>query len=158
MGSLTLTTTLEPRGPAAAVVLNDEQVAKIGAGAKRFPVAATINGYTWRTTVTRMHGEFLLGCSRAVRVQAGVQAGDTVEVKIALDTAVREVDVPPALVEALAGDPVASAAFEKLAYSHRKEYARWVAEAKREETRQRRLSEALRMLREGKTRSAGAGG
>jgi hypothetical protein len=153
VGSITLTATLVPRGPAAAVVLDDEQVAAVGEGAKRFPVAATINGHTWRTTVTRMRGEFLLGLSRAVREQAGVEAGDTVEVELVLDTAEREVDVPPALAAALAGDPSAATVFEQLAYSHRKEYARWVAEAKREQTRQERVSRALQMLREGKTRS-----
>jgi hypothetical protein len=153
VGSITLTATLVPRGPAAAVVLDDQQVAEIGEGAKRFPVAATINGHTWRTTVTRMGGEFLLGLSRAVREQAGVEAGDTVKVQLALDTAVREVEVPAALAEALAGDPVAARAFEQLSYTHRKEYARWVAEAKREETRQGRVARALQMLREGKTRS-----
>jgi Domain of unknown function (DUF1905) len=67
-------TTLQPRGPAAAVVLDEEQVAVIGEGARRFPVAATIGDCTWRTTVTRMGGEFLLGMSKAVREGAG--AGD----------------------------------------------------------------------------------
>jgi len=153
MGSITLTATLVPRGPAAAVVLDDQQVEAIGEGAKRFPVAATINGHTWRTTVTRMRGKFLLGLSRAVREQAGVEAGDTVEVQLALDAAVREVQIPPALAEALAADPTAGAAFERLAYSHRKEFARSVAEAKRDETRQKRVIRALEILREGKTRS-----
>ena len=117
------------------------------------PVVATVNGYTWRTTITRMGGEFLLGLNRAVRQEAGVEAGDTVEVKLDLDTAPREVEVPEALANALAEDSQARAAFERLAYTHRKEYARWIAEAKREETRQRRLAQALEMLRQGKTRS-----
>jgi len=153
VGSLSLTTTLQPRGPAAAVVLNDEQVSVIGEGAKRFPVRATINGHTWESTVTRMRGEFLLGLSKAVREAAGAEAGDTVLVEITLDAGPRQVDVPPALVDALVGDEQARAAFEKLAHSHRKEYARWVAEAKREETRERRVAQALQMLREGKTRT-----
>jgi hypothetical protein len=153
MGSLRLTTTLVPRGPAAAVVLDDEQVAAVGEGAKRFPVAATINGYTWRTTVTRMRGEFLVGLNRAVRTEAGVEAGDTVEVELELDTVPREVEVPSALAAALADDPAASAAFEALAYTHRKEYARWISDAKRDETRQRRVAQALEMLRSGKTLS-----
>ncbi|PZS12960.1 MAG: 2-isopropylmalate synthase [Solirubrobacterales bacterium] len=153
MGSLRLTATLLSRGPAAAIVLDDEQVAVVGEGAKRFPVAATINGYSWRTTVTRMRGEFLLGLNRAVRDGAGVDAGDTVEVEIELDAAPRDVDVPEVLATALAGDPAAMAAFEALAYTHRKEYARWVDEAKRDDTRQRRVTQALQMLREGKTRS-----
>ncbi len=131
MGQLTLTTTLLPRGPAAAVVLNDEQVAVVGEGAKRFPVRATINGYSWRTSVTRMRGEFLLGLGGEVRQAAAVEAGDEVEVVIELDTAPREVDVPEALAEALADDAEAKAAFEGLAFTHRKEYARWISEAKR---------------------------
>lgn len=153
MGSLEFQTTLLERGPAAAVVLDDDQVEAIGEGAKRFPVVATVNGYTWRTSVTRMRGEFLLGLNRAVREAAGVHAGQTVDVLVELDAAPREVDVPEALASALAGDPAASAAFDAMSYTHRKEYARWIAEAKREETRERRVAEALQMLREGKPRT-----
>lgn len=153
VGTLRWTTTLLPRGPAAAVVLDDDQVAAIGEGAKRFPVRATINGYSWRTTVTRMGGEFLLGLNRAVREAAGVQAGDTVEVDVELDAAPREVEVPTELAAALAANPAARDAFDALAYTHRKEYARWIAEAKRDETRERRVSKALEMLRGGQTLS-----
>ncbi len=152
MGSLRMTTTLQPRGPAAAVVLDEDQVAVIGEGAKRFPVAATIGDYTWRTTVTRMGGEFLLGMNKAVRQGAGAEAGDTVDVLIELDAAPREVEVPEALATALDGDPVAKAAYDGMAYTHRKEYARWIAEAKKEDTRDRRVVQALEMLREGRTR------
>jgi bacteriocin resistance YdeI/OmpD-like protein/uncharacterized protein DUF1905 len=153
MGTARLTATLVPRGPAAAVVLDGEHVAAVGEGAKRFPVVATVNDYTWRTTVTRMRGEFLLGLSRAVRQEAGVEAGDTVEVELELDAAPREVELPEALATALADDSKARAAFDRLAYTHRKEYARWIDEAKREETRQRRVAQALEMLRQGKTRT-----
>jgi hypothetical protein len=153
VGSAQLTATLASRGPAAAVVLNDEHVAAVGEGAKRFPVVATVNGYTWRTTVTRMRGEFLLGLNRAVRQEAGVEAGDTVEVRLELDTAPREVTLPEALASALAEDSEASAAFDRLAYTHRREYARWIDEARRDETRQRRVAQALQMLREGKART-----
>src|SRR3954447_23329741 len=153
MGSVRLTATLVPRGPAAAVVLEGEQVAAVGEGAKRFPVVAMVNGYTWRTTVTRMRGEFLLGLNRAVRQEAGVEAGDTVEVKLELDTAPREVELPEALASALAGDSEARGAFDRLAYTHRKEYALWIDEAKRDETRQRRVAQALQMLRQGKSRT-----
>ena len=152
MGSITFTTTLEPRGPAAAVVLDDDQVAAVGEGAKRFPVVATVNGYTWRTTVARMGGEFLVGLNREVRTGAAAEAGDEVSVALALDTAPREVEVPKPLADALAGAPEASAAFDGLAYTHRKEYARWIEEAKKDETRERRVAQALEMLRAGKTR------
>jgi Bacteriocin-protection, YdeI or OmpD-Associated/Domain of unknown function (DUF1905) len=153
VGSLDFKTTLLERGPAAAVVLDNAQVEAVGEGAKRFPVVATVNGYTWRTSVMRMRGEFMVGLNREVREAAGVHAGQTVDVKIELDSEPREVEVPEALASALAGDPAAGAAFDGLAFTHRKEYARWIAEAKREETRERRVKEALQMLREGKTRS-----
>jgi hypothetical protein len=153
IGSLTFKTTLVPRGPAAAVVLDDEQVAAIGEGAKRFPVAATINGYSWRSTVVKMRGEFLLGLSKATRGEAGVEAGDTVEVELLLDRAEREVEIPEPLAEALAGDRAAQQAFDGLAFTHRKEFARWVQEAKRPETRHRRVAQVLEMLHAGQTRS-----
>ncbi len=153
MGSIRITAPLVARGPAAAIILDDEQVAAVGEGAKRFPVTATVNGYTWRTTVTRMRGEFMLGFNREVREGAGVQAGDEIVVEVALDSAPREVDVPEALATALAGDSAAAAAYDALAFTHRKEYARWIAEAKRDATRQSRVAKALEMLRAGDTLS-----
>jgi Bacteriocin-protection, YdeI or OmpD-Associated/Domain of unknown function (DUF1905) len=153
MGQIQFTATLVPRGPAAAIVLDDEQVAAVGEGAKRFPVLATVNGYTWRTSVSRMRGEFLLGLNREVRDGAGVKAGDSAQVELGLDTAPRDVEVPKPLADALDADPVASAAFAGLAYTHRKEFARWIDDAKRDETRQSRVAQALQMLHEGKTRS-----
>ena len=96
MGDIQFRARLQARGPAAAVILDDDQVATVGEGAKRFPVRATINGHAWRTSVSPMRGEFLLGLNRAVREAAGVEAGDAVEATIELDTAPREVEVPPA--------------------------------------------------------------
>src|SRR3954469_19540617 len=113
MGEIRFRTQLQARGPAAAVVLEDTQVAAVGEGAKRFPVVATVNGYTWRTTVTRMGGEFLVGLNLAVREGAGVEAGDRVDVELELDTEPREVEVPEALSAALAGDQKAEAAFNR---------------------------------------------
>jgi hypothetical protein len=153
MGEIELTTTLQPRGPAAAVVLSDADVAQVGEGAKAFPVVATIGGYSWRGRVTRMGGEFLLGLNRDVRTGAGVEAGDSVTVRIALDAAPPEVEVPEALAAALEGDAEARQRYDALAFTHRKEFARWVAEAKKDETRDRRVAQALEMLRAGQTRS-----
>jgi hypothetical protein len=114
-----------------------------GEGAKRFPVKAVVNDYAWRTSVARMGGEFLVGLNREVRAGAGVEAGDEVEVVTELDAAPREVEIPPALAQALAADPPAQAAFDAMAFTHRKEYARWIADAK----------QALDMVRAGRTRS-----
>ncbi len=153
MGRTTFTTTLVKRGPGVAVLLDEEQVAAIGEGAKRFPVAATINGATWRSTVVRMRGEHLLGLSKEVRSRVGADASDTVEVTVALDRAARVVEAPAELADALAGDVQASTAYERLAYTHRKEYARWVGEAKKRDTRLRRAAHAVGMLRAGQTRT-----
>ncbi|MFW0793784.1 YdeI/OmpD-associated family protein [Gordonia sp. CPCC 205515] len=144
--TLRLTTVLEPRGPAAAVILTDEQVASFGAG-KTLPVAVTVNGIRVQGRIARMGGENLIGFSKAARTTLGVAAGDTIEIEIALDDAPREVEIPPALAEALAAEPGAQAAFEKLSYTRRKEFARSVADAKKEETRTRRIEAVLAAVR-----------
>jgi hypothetical protein len=142
-------TTLQPRGPAAAVILTDEQVQALGTIAKTPPVRVTLNGHTFAGRVGRMGGENLIGFSKAVRKACGdVKAGDKVDVEIVLDDAPREVEMPPALAAALAAEPELRTRFEGLAYTHRKEFARSVAEAKREETRDRRVADILTRLRE----------
>jgi hypothetical protein len=118
-------------------------------GEARPPVACTVNGHGYRSRLMVYGGETWLGLTTAFRKQAGLSAGDTVEVVIDRDDAPREVDVPPALQAALDGDPQARAAFEKLSFTHRHEYARWVAEAKKDETRERRTARALELLRAG---------
>lgn len=148
---LTMTVTLQPRGPAAAIVLTDEQVQLLGGGPKTPPVSVTVNGYTFAGRVGRMNGENLVGLAKAVRQAAGVEAGDTVEVHLVLDDGDRRVAVPDDLAEALA-EAGATEAFEALAPSHRKEYVRWVTEAKKPETRARRVADAVPMIREGKPR------
>jgi bacteriocin resistance YdeI/OmpD-like protein/uncharacterized protein DUF1905 len=153
MGSVTITGELVPRGPAAAFVLTDEQVQAVGEGAKRFPVLATINGHSLRLSVARMGGEFLLGLRKANREAAGLTAGDTVTLQLELDAAPREVATPPALAQALAADRPAQQAFDALAFTHRKEFARWIEEAKRDATRARRVAKAIEMLHAGQTRS-----
>lgn len=150
--TLRFTTTVEPAGPAVAVLLTDEQVAALGAG-KRPAVVVTIGGHSERLRVAPMGGCNMIGFRKDVRAAFGVAEGDVVDVTVALDVAPREVEVPPDLAEALAADGEAGAAYEALAYTHRKEFAGWVADAKRAETRERRVAETLRMLHEGRTRS-----
>ncbi|OJX94708.1 MAG: 2-isopropylmalate synthase [Micrococcales bacterium 73-15] len=146
MNALELTTVLEPRGPAAAIVLSDEQVAAFDAG-RAFPVTVTIDGRTARLRLARMGGENLVGLSRAARADLGVEIGQDVTVVIALDEAPREVEVPAELAAVLDGDAGLRSAWDALAFSHRREHARAVAEAKRPETRQRRVDAVVEALR-----------
>jgi hypothetical protein len=150
-GMLHLQAVLEPRGPAGAVVLTDQQVAQLGS-AKTPPVRVTANGVTVAARIGRMGGENLLGFSRKLRAELGVEIGQYVDVVITLDSQKRAVELPPALVAALAEDPAAKSAFDALAPSHQKEFARWVGEAKREQTRVSRVEQTLQMLLEGRTR------
>ncbi len=151
MGALEVTTSLEPQGPATAIILTDEQVAELGGG-KRAAVTVTIGDRSAALRLAVMGGLNCIGISKANRAALGVEIGDTVTARVALDKAPREVEVPAALAEALAADPLAQQTYATLAFSHRKEYARWIAEAKREETRARRVEQAIEMLRAGKTR------
>ncbi|MFB9239988.1 DUF1905 domain-containing protein [Plantactinospora siamensis] len=91
---LTLTLTLQPRGPAAAFVLSDEQVSAVGEGRKAFPVRVVVNGVTLPLRLARMGGENLIGLARAAREQAGLTIGSAYEVDISADLAVRSVEVP----------------------------------------------------------------
>ena len=119
-------------------------------GGARAPVAGTVNGTPFRGRLMVYGGVTYLGFRKEIRDAAGgIGQGDEVEIEIERDDAPREVEVPPALASALAGDPVAREVFEGLAFTHRKEYASWIAEAKKEETRARRVERALAMLREG---------
>ena len=149
---LHLTVTLEARGPAAAITLTDAQLETLAGGAKTPPVTVTVNGsYTFAGRVGRMGGQTLVGFNKAVRTAAGVEAGDTIDVVIALDAAERTVEVPDDFGAALdAGG--ARAAFDALAPSHRKEYVRWITEAKKAETRAKRIAEAVPMITEGRPR------
>lgn len=146
MSELHVHTVLEPRGPAAAILLSDEQVAGFGAG-KAFPVAVTIGGRTARLRLARMGGENMIGFSKAARAELALEIGQEVDAVIAVDAGERTVDVPPALAEALDADTALRAAFDALSYSVRKEHARSIAEAKQESTRERRLAKVLEALR-----------
>jgi hypothetical protein len=134
---------------ATGIPVPPEVVTGLGAG-KRPSVVVTINGYTYRSTVAPMGGEFMLPVSAEVRAGAGVAAGDAVEVDLELDTAPREVSVPPDLAAALAADADARRAFDALSYSNKRRLVLAVEAAKTPETRQRRLAKTVSDLREGK--------
>lgn len=146
MSELRLHTILTGRGPAAAILLSDEQVASFGAG-KAFPVAVTIGGRTARLRLARMGSENMIGFSKAVRADLGVEIDQEVDAVIRVDGAERTVDVPAPLAEALDADPAVRKAFDSLSYTARKEHARSVADAKQDATRERRIAKIIDGLR-----------
>ena len=132
---------------ATGLQVPDDVVTELGAG-KRPPVVVTVGGHTYRTTVAPMGGSYWLPLAAEHREAAGVQAEQEVDVSIELDTAPREVPVPDDLATAMDDD--ARAAFDGLAFSHRKEWVRWVEEAKKPETRATRIERTAAALREGR--------
>ena len=150
--NLKLTAELEPHGPAGAFLLTDEQVAAIGGGKKAFPVQVTVNGHTLRQRLARMNGLNMIGFAKAARAEAGLEIGATYDVEIGVDEGERTVEMPTDLAAALENDPAALRAFTALSFTHRKEFVRWVSEAKRAATRSDRVAKTVEMVREGKTR------
>ena len=120
----------------------------LGAG-QRPPVVVTLNGYSYRSTVAVYGGQFVVPVRREVREAARVTTGEPLDVSIELDQAPRTVDVPAGLAAALDADPAMRSRFDALSYSHQKEYVDWIASAKREETRRRRIEKAVEMVRAG---------
>jgi bacteriocin resistance YdeI/OmpD-like protein/uncharacterized protein DUF1905 len=133
---------------AAGIEVPTEVVTALGQ-TRRPPVRVTINGYTYRSTIATVAGRFMVGVSNEVRASAGVSAGDEVDVQMELDTAPREVAVPPELAKELASDPAARQAFEALSYSKQRVLVDPVANAKTAETRDRNIAKALSSLRGG---------
>lgn len=122
-----------------------EIVEQLKAG-KKPPVSVTLKDYTYRTTIASMGGKFLISVSSEVREKAKVKAGDEVEVTLELDTAPREVEIPEDFQQALNKNSKAKTAFEKLSYSNKRRYTWSIADAKTEETRQRRIEKAISEL------------
>jgi hypothetical protein len=143
-------TTVERGGKTATGLPVPDAVVSALAAGNRPPVQIRIGDHTYRTTVASMGGRFLVPLSAENRAAAGVAAGDEVDVDIALDTAPREVIAPADLADALAHDDEARRFFDILAYTHRKEWVRWIEEAKKAETRNARVARAVEALRAGK--------
>jgi hypothetical protein len=139
--------TLEPQGGNnAGFVVPDDVVDQLGGG-RRPKVVVTLNGHTWRSSIASMGGRFLLGVNKANRDAAGVAAGDELDLEVVLDEQERTVEVPEDLAAALAGDDAAAQAWSTWSYTKQKEAARQLTEAKRPETRARRLEKVLTELR-----------
>jgi hypothetical protein len=119
-------------------------------GSKRPKVKALIEGVPYRGTLVRMGSEHhMLLILKGIREQIGRTFGDEVRIIVEADTEPRAVEVPPDLMKELKKNKDAGAIFDKLAYTHRREYVRWIEDAKRVETRAARVSKTIEMLKKG---------
>lgn len=129
----------------------DALVAELGGGG-RPKVAVTVNGHTFRGSIAKMGGAYWLGVSAERRAEAGLTAGDVLDLDIELDTAPRVVEVPADLAEALAADEAARTFWAGLSHTNQKWHADQVTGAKKAETRAARVAKSVAMLREGRAR------
>jgi len=120
-------------------------------GSKRPKVKAMIEGVPYRGILTRMGGDHhLLIILKEIREQIGKTFGDEVTITVEPDIEPRVIEVPAELKQAFKTEKEAKAFFDKLSYTHQREYVMWINEAKREETRQSRVVKAIEMLKQGK--------
>jgi hypothetical protein len=134
------------RGGGALVVIPDKVVTALG-GSSRFRVTGTLAGVTFESfTMAMGGGRICMGVHKATRQAAGVEIGDRVKIELDRDDRPRQLTVPDDLAAALARDASAGAAFEKLSFTHRREYVEWITGAKRQETRARRLAQTVDRL------------
>ena len=141
---------IEQTGKTATGMTVPPEIVEALAAGRKPAVTVTIKGYTYRSSIATMGGEYKIPVSAEVREAAGVKAGDAVTVDVALDTAPREVPVPADFAAALDGEPAARATFERISYSEKRWFVLGIEDAKTPETRQRRIDKAIERLREGR--------
>ena len=144
-------TTILGAGKTAAGIEVPAEVVEALGPSKKPAVRVTIGDFTYRSTVATINGVFMIGVSNDVRKSSGLAVGDEVDVDLEIDTAPREVSVPPDLAALLDAEPEARRAFDALSYSNKRAIVEPIDGAKTPETRQRRIDKALESLRARRT-------
>ncbi|HEY4975614.1 MAG TPA: YdeI/OmpD-associated family protein, partial [Steroidobacteraceae bacterium] len=142
-------TRLTARGPGGAWTFLEVpfSVEEVFGSKARIAVAGTMNGFAFQNSLMpNGDGTHSMMVSKALQAGAKAAAGELVSVAMAVDRSERVVTIPPELKRALSTNKAAAAAFQALSYSHRKEFAEWIASAKREETRASRAVKSLAMV------------
>lgn len=121
-------------------------------GGKRPKVKVVVNGFEYRTSIAPMDGANWLGVSSQRRTEAGVSAGDVLEVDLELDTAPRVIEPPADLAAELAADAGAKEFWDSMSYSNQRYHAENIEGAKAAETRQRRIAKTMDLMRQRKAR------
>jgi len=156
MSSKTFEATILREGSMCAIPLTFDPKAVFGK--VRAPVKVTLNGYTYRSTIAAMGGPSFVPLRKSNREAAGLKGGETIEVRLDLDIDKREVKPPADFVKALKAAPPAWDRWRELSYTHQREYTEALLDAKKPETRARRLASAVQTIRarpERKTRKPG---
>jgi len=140
---------VEPASGGGAYVLFPFDVEREFGTKGKVPVKAAFNGVPYSGSLVKYGNPLhMLPMLKAIREQTGTMPGDTVEVEVWKDEAPRTIEPPPELKQAMMKAGVMPV-FEGLSFTNRKEYCRWITGAKREETRARRVAEAVVLLRSG---------
>jgi Bacteriocin-protection, YdeI or OmpD-Associated/Domain of unknown function (DUF1905) len=113
-------------------------------GKVRAPVKVTLNGYTYRSTIAAMGAGPCVPLRKTNREAAGVMGGEILPVTLELDSDKREIEPPSDLVKALKTVPHAWDGWRELSYTHKREHVEAIEEARKPETRARRIEAALR--------------
>lgn len=139
--------TIEDAGGGGACVLFPYDTEKEFGTRGHVPVKATFDGVPYTGSMIKYgRPQHMLPVMKNIRAQIGKAPGDTVEVVVVRDTSERVLEVPPEFAKLLKKEKLLPF-FEKLSYTHRKEYVRWITEARKEETRTRRLARAVEMMK-----------
>lgn len=139
--------TIKPAGMGGTFVLFPYDTEKEFGTKGKVPVKATFDGISYTGSLTKYgYPQHTLHVPKAIRDQAGKGPGDTLDVVLWKDEAERVLEVPPALAQLMKKEGLLPF-FDSLSYTHRKEYCRWISEAKKEETRTKRLAKAVEMMR-----------
>jgi hypothetical protein len=146
----TFTTTLLRDGAMSAIPIPFDPKAVFGK--TRAPVKVTVNGYTFRSTIASMGGQVFIPFRKSNREAAGLEGHETVEVRLELDSDKREVTPPADLVKALKAAKALDA-WQKLSFTHQREHVEAIEGAKKPETRQRRIENAVKLVTSYRTTS-----
>ena len=150
MARVTFEAELRPSGRGGGghlVEVPAKVVAELG-GKGRIPVNAWFDGVPYRGSIVKMGGMTMLGVTKAIMSEANVSTGDTLSVIVENDDAPREVEVPEDLAKALGRSKGTKTAWDKLPFTHKREYVEVIVEAKKPETRARQIDKAIEALLE----------
>lgn len=134
-----------PGGGGACVLFPHDVKAEFGTGGQ-VPIKVTFDGVPYTGTMVKYgRPEHMIPVMKDIRAKLGKGPGDTVSVVLVRDETVRTVEIPPEFKAKMKKEGLLEF-FESLSYTHRKEYVRWITEAKKEETRVARAAKAIAML------------